>query len=136
MDRIPINLNRILYDASFRSEVLIEENDLLVIPFRQYFVTVAGAVSAPGRYPYIPDREWDYYVSLAGGFLPERNFAATVKIQDVNGKNLKKSDLITPETIITAQTNHWLYYFNQFAPVVTTALSIITTFISLSLLSR
>jgi protein involved in polysaccharide export with SLBB domain len=135
-DRLPINLNRILYDAGFRNEILIEENDVLIIPFRQYFVTVAGAVAVPGRYPYIPDRGWDYYISLAGGFLPERNSSDKVRIQDINGKTLKKTDLISPETTITAVTNHWLYYFNQFAPVITTGLSIVTTFISIMLLSR
>jgi protein involved in polysaccharide export with SLBB domain len=135
-NRIPINLNQILYDANFRSEILIEENDLLIVPFRQYFITVAGAVTAPGRYPYIPDRDWEYYISLAGGFVPERNFLNSIRIQDINGKTLKKTDPITPETKITAQTNHWLYYFNQFAPIITTILSITTTFISLTLLSR
>jgi protein involved in polysaccharide export with SLBB domain len=135
-ERIPINLNRILYDANFRSEVLIEENDLLIIPFRQYFVTVAGAVAVPGRYPYIPDRNWEYYVSLAGGFIPERNASARVEIQDFNGKTLKKTDLISPETTITAATNHWLYYFNQIAPVVTTLLSIGSTVLSIILITQ
>ncbi|MDR2742479.1 MAG: SLBB domain-containing protein [Treponema sp.] len=135
-DRIQINLNRILYDASFRSEILIEEYDRLIIPFRQYFITVAGAVGTPGRYPYIPDREWDYYISLAGGFLPGRNFADSVRIQDINGKTIKKTDIIGPETTITAQTNHWLYYFSQIAPIVTTVLSIVTTVISVSLIAR
>jgi protein involved in polysaccharide export with SLBB domain len=135
-DRIPINLNRILYDANFRSEVSIEENDVLIIPFRQYFVTVAGAVANPGRYPYIPDREWDYYISLAGGFVPGRNSSDKVRIQDINGKTLTKTDVIGPETTITAATNHFLYYFNQFAPIITTVLSIVTTVISISLIAR
>jgi protein involved in polysaccharide export with SLBB domain len=134
--RIPINLNRILYDVNFREEIPIEDNDLLIVPFRQYFVTVAGAVAVPGRYPYIPDRNWEYYVSLAGGFVPERNSAARVEIQDYNGKTLQKTDLIGPETTITAATNHWLYYFNQVAPVVTTLLSIGSTILSIILITR
>jgi protein involved in polysaccharide export with SLBB domain len=135
-ERMAINLNRILYDATFRNEIFIEENDSLIIPFRQYFITVAGAVLSPGRYPYIPDRNWEYYVSLAGGFVAERNISSKIRIVDFNGKPLKKTDLITPETTITASTNHWLYYVNQFAPLVTTILSIITTTISLSILTR
>jgi protein involved in polysaccharide export with SLBB domain len=135
-DRLPINLNRILYDANFRSEILIEENDVLIVPFRQYFVTVAGAVAIPGRYPYIPDRDWEYYISLAGGFVPGRNSLQRVRIQDIGGKTLNKTDSIGPETTITASTNHWLYYFNQFGPVLTTALSIVTTIISISLYSQ
>jgi protein involved in polysaccharide export with SLBB domain len=134
--QIPINLNRALYDVDWHGEILIEENDVLIIPFKQYFVTVAGAVEQPGRYPYIPDRDGEYYVALAGGLIPGRNSFETLKIRDINGKSLKKTDAITPETIITAPTNHFLYYFNQFAPVLTTVLSIVTTVISISLLAR
>jgi hypothetical protein len=136
-EQIPINLNPMLYDADYRSEVAIQENDTLIIPFRQYFVTVAGAVAEPGRYPYIPDRSWDYYIALAGGFIPGRNVRDRVEITDISGKKLRKNDVITPETIITAQTNGGLYYFNQYAPVVMTLLSVITTTISaLSLILR
>jgi protein involved in polysaccharide export with SLBB domain len=128
---IRINLNPLLYDADFREDVQLVENDTLIIPFRQYFVTVAGAVLAPGRYPYIPDRDWDYYVALSGGFDPGRNSRDTVDIYDIRGKRLQKSDIITPETIITARTNAFLFYFNQYAPVVTTVLTLVTTFLSL-----
>jgi len=126
-ERISINLNLILYNASYRGSVLVQENDVLIIPFRQYFVTVAGAVINPGRYPYIPDRDWGYYIALAGGFARSLNLAQAVTIIDMNGKRMKKTDVITPETIITAETNHGLYYFNQFAPIVTTFLSIFAT---------
>jgi protein involved in polysaccharide export with SLBB domain len=129
--RIPINLNPMLYDTSFHSEVLLQADDVLIIPFRQYFVTVAGAVLGPGRYPYIPDRQWDYYIALAGGFVPGRNSGAEISIVDINGQALQKTDAITPETIITAESNNPLYYFNQFAPVITTILTIISTTISI-----
>jgi len=134
-ERVPINLNPLLYDASYRGDLLLQENDTLVIPFRQYFVTVAGSVMIPGRYPYIPDRNWEYYIALAGGFIIERNSRETVKIIDMNGKRLKKTDIITPETIITADTNSGLYYFNQYAPVITTVLSIISTFLTIYLVT-
>jgi hypothetical protein len=53
------------------------------------------------------------------------------------GKRMKKTDNITPETVITAGTNHALYYFNQYAPVITTVLTIVTTTISiLALVNR
>ena len=130
-ERIPINLNPMLYDASYRGEVLVQANDVLIIPFRQYFVTVAGAVLSPGRYPYIPDRDWEYYVALAGGFITERNARQSIVITDIDGKRMKKTDAISPETVITARTNHFLYGFNQVAPVVTTVLSIVSTFLAI-----
>ena len=134
-DHIPINLNPMLYDASYRDEVFVQENDVLIIPFRQYFVTVAGAVQNPGRYPYIPDRSWEYYIALAGGFQAARNANDSIVIFDINGKRLKKTDPIGPETIITAKTNHALYYWNQYAPVFTTILSIVSATISIILIS-
>jgi len=130
-EQIPINLNPMLYDASYRGEVFVQENDILIIPFRQYFITVAGAVINPGRYPYIPDRDWEYYIALAGGFIMERNARETVTITDISGRRLKKTDAITPETTVTASTNHALYYVNLYAPIFTTLLSIVSTTISI-----
>jgi protein involved in polysaccharide export with SLBB domain len=92
---IPLNLTPMLYDASFRSDYLVEKNDVLIIPFRQYFVTVAGAVNKPGRYPYIPDRDWSYYIALAGGFDTLRNRGDTVNITDIHGEKRSKTDPIT-----------------------------------------
>jgi protein involved in polysaccharide export with SLBB domain len=135
-ERIPINLNPMLYDSSYRSAYFVKENDILIIPFRQYFVTVAGAVAVPGRYPYIPDRSWDYYVALAGGFNTDKNARSSIIIQDITGRQLSKSDVITPESIITAKTNSFLYYFNQYAPIITTTLSLIMTAITLSNLMK
>ncbi|MDR3139270.1 MAG: SLBB domain-containing protein [Treponema sp.] len=135
-EHIPVNLNPILYDAEYHSELIIEENDVLIIPFRQYFVTVAGAVVAPGRYPYIPDRGWDYYIALAGGFVPGRNSMQSVTITDVAGKKQNKSVPIAPETVITADTNAFLFYFNQYAPVVMTTLSLVTTSLSIYVSAR
>ncbi|MDR0623080.1 MAG: SLBB domain-containing protein [Treponema sp.] len=129
-ENISINLNPMLYDVNYRTNHFIEENDTLIIPFRQYFVTVAGAVITPGRYPYIPDRTWDYYIALAGGFKSEQNSGESVIISDMTGNRMKKTDPITPETVITARTNSFLYLFNQYAPVFTTTLTAILTALS------
>jgi len=130
-ERIPMNLNPMLYDSLYRDSFLLQENDVLVVPFRQYFVTVAGSVARPGRYPYIPDRNWEYYIGLAGGFITERNSFKSVNITDINGKKQKKTAAILPETTITASTNSFLYYFNLYSPVILTAFSIVSTFIAL-----
>ena len=130
-ERIHTDLNLALYDAAYRDSFLVQENDILVIPFKQLFVSVAGAVRIPGRYPYIPDRDWEYYIGLAGGFMPGQNSNNSVTIVDLNGRRMNKTDIITPETTITANTNHFLFYFNQYAPVIITTLTAVTTFLSL-----
>jgi hypothetical protein len=47
---------------------------------------------------------------------------------------MNKSSVIDPETVINAESNSFLYRFNQVAPFITTTLSIITTFISIQAL--
>jgi len=129
-EHIPINLNPMLYDASYRSDYFVKENDVLIIPFMQYFVTVSGAVAVPGRYPYIPDRDWSYYVALAGGFIPNRNSNEIVTIKDVFGKKHDKDVPVTPETIIHAESNAFLFYFNQYAPIISTTLAAVGTLLT------
>ena len=132
---ISIDLNKMLYDNSYESDLVIEPYDILRIPFKQFFVSVAGAVKNPGRYPYIPDRTYDYYIGLAGGFIKTENAYGAVSIIDINGKKLSKAEHITPESTITAKSNSFTYYFGIYAPIVTTILSAISTTISVLLLS-
>ena len=124
---IPLNINPLLYDADYYTNELVEQYDVLLIPFRQFFITVSGAVYAPGRYPYIPDRDWEYYVGLAGGINKERNSFDSVKITNIRGEKMKKEDAITPETIIDVRSNSFLYFFGKYAPVVSTVLSLVAT---------
>lgn len=130
-EKIAMNLLPVLYDATYYSKIEMKNNDTLLIPFKQFFVSVSGAVYQPGRYPYIPDRTWDYYIGLAGGFIKEKNAGNAIVITDVNGKKYKKSEFIKPEMTIEAKSNSHLYYFNQYAPIVTTILSAVSTSISI-----
>lgn len=127
---IPLNLDNILYYSSYNTQILVQPNDTLIVPFRQYFVTVAGSVNLQGRYPYIPDRTADYYIGLAGGFDKTQNFGDAMSIVDINGNKLKSTDIITPETTITAKANSFTYYFTRYSGFVTVLASLITTTIS------
>ncbi len=127
---IQVNLTPMLYDSSYYTKIEMQAGDTLVIPFKQFFISVAGAVANPGRYPYIPDRTWEYYIGLAGGFDKSRNSLESISIRDRNGKKLSKNDVITPESTITASTNSGLYYFNQYAPIITTTLTAIISVIT------
>lgn len=124
---IPINLNKILYDRSYFSTEVVQPYDVLRVPFKLFYVTVSGAVNNPGRYPYIPDRDWDYYIGLAGGFNESKNSGQAVRIFDSQGNKMKKGDTIVPETTIEAKSNRMSYVLNS---NVTPWVSIITTFIS------
>lgn len=133
---IPIDVNKILYDASYYSDEIVQPYDTLMIPFKQSFVSVAGSVTTPGRYPYIPGRSWEYYIGLAGGFVMSENTGKAVSIKDIHGNKLSKDDPISPETTITASTNSFTYYFNKYGTVVTTILSALSTSLTVLVLAK
>jgi polysaccharide biosynthesis/export protein len=133
---IPLDVSKILYDASYYSEETVQPYDTLMIPFKQSFVSVAGAVNTPGRYPYIPGRSWDYYIGLAGGFLTDKNVNQSVIIKDLHDNKMSKNDPITPETTITAATNSFTYYVTKYATLATTMLSIATTVLTIASLVK
>ncbi len=128
---IPINLNEILYDASFYSDQIVKANDVLLIPFKQFFVVVSGAVADPGRFPYIPDRDYNYYIDMAGGIDNFKNDFNAIKIRDKDGNKLSKSDPIQPETIIVVESNSPWYNWSKVASSITAIFTVISTTLSI-----
>lgn len=122
---LPINIEEILYDKFKLSQYSVEPFDSLVVPFKQFYVTVSGAVHSPGRFPYIPDRDWSYYVGLAGGFTDSNAYDA-ITIRDVNGKKVSKTETILPECTIEAKNNSFFYGLNKVTPLITTLISILS----------
>lgn len=129
-DAISLNIQAILYTSNFDTDLTLQAGDVLVVPFKQYYVTVAGAVRSPGRYPYIPDRTWEYYVGLAGGFNTTENIGKAITMKDFNGKKLKKSDYLTPESTIIAVTNKPAFYINQYAALLSSLSSIVSLIVT------
>ncbi|MDR0629336.1 MAG: SLBB domain-containing protein, partial [Treponema sp.] len=129
--QIPINLHPFLYSNDFSKDVVLENGDTIIIPFRQYFVIVSGAVKAPGRYPYVPDRRIEYYINLAGGRDELLNNGRGIKAFDMNNKSLPLSKYIPPESMISVPTNTFSAKFNQFGPIITSILSIVSATLSI-----
>ena len=128
---IPINLEEILYNQEFYSTEYVQNKDILLVPFKQFFVTVAGAVPNPGRYSYIPDRDWSYYVGLAGGIDTYRNSLKAVTITDVDGKRYSKKDNIIPEMTIEVEENSGWYKWNRISGGITAILTILSSTLSI-----
>lgn len=129
--RIPINLSKILFDSSFRSTEQVKNGDTLLIPFKQFFVTVSGAVPSPGRYPYIPDRDVNYYIGLAGGIDSYRNSFKKITVVGLDGKKLDANSPIVPECNIQVEENSGWYKWTRVSGGVTAILSAISTAISI-----
>jgi protein involved in polysaccharide export with SLBB domain len=129
--QIPVDLRGFLYYTDFSKDITLENGDTVIIPFRQYFVLVSGAVKAPGRYPYVPDRTADYYVNLAGGRDELLNNGTGVRIHDMNNKSLPVGYMVPPESMINVPTNRITAHFNQYGPIITTILTLVSTTLSI-----
>lgn len=124
---MPVNLEDLLYRYSGTGEIELQDGDRIVIPMRQYFVIVTGAVGQPNGIPYVPNKTWEYYVDLCGGFHPQRHSGTAVTITDRYGNKKSKVAIIEPEDRIYAPYNNPVNTFKEIAPVVTITLGVILT---------
>lgn len=124
LDVHPVDLSLFLYSRDFSSDMVLQPGDRVVVPFKQLFVTVAGAVRNPGRYPYIPDRSWEYYINLAGGFDTDKNAFQALDIFGVNDERFGKDHIILPEDTIVARSNSGIYQFGRVAGILSTVISL------------
>ena len=129
--QIPVNLSPLLFDQSYREVILLEADDRIIVPEIKQTVTVTGAVTNPGAYPYTPGRTYDYYIALAGGFDYQRNSGRAVTITDVYGKKLATDAVIGPNTIIAAKSNAFMYNFNIYVPLITVTTTVVTAVVAI-----
>lgn len=67
--RFPIQ--NVYLDNNSAGEFMLSPGDSVFVPYFVGFVQVAGYVTNPGLYPFHSDKAAEYYVNLAGGYLPE-----------------------------------------------------------------
>ncbi len=131
--RTKVNLARFIYDYDLAGDVALQPGDTIIVPFRQFFVSVSGAVRYPGRYPYIPDREWSYYIGLAGGFDTEKNSGQKITIYDAKSQKVDQANrMIQPEDNIVAASNSFTYQLMRISTILSTVLSLVAIIVNLT----
>jgi len=88
-------------------------------------------VYSPGSYPFLPGKDFEYYVRLAGGIDPEMNTDNEVNISDSDGNHLESNAVIKPGDRIFVETNDFAYNFNRYFPIITAGITFIATIISI-----
>jgi protein involved in polysaccharide export with SLBB domain len=129
--KVPVDIETLLYTKDYSKDMPLAAGDTIIVPFRQFFVSVSGSVFKPGRYPYVPDRRWDYYVNLAGGIDEEKNSGQKLAIWDVKGEQRTPEHFVMPEDSIVVAQNSFLYIFGQVSPILTTSISLAALLLSL-----
>ena len=127
-----VNLAKFIYEYDLTNDIPLSAKDTFIVPFRQFFVFVSGAVRYPGRYPYIPNRTWEYYIGLAGGFYTDRKAGQKIAIYDVKSQKVAIGGRpIQPEDNIIAESNSFTYNMLRISGIVSTVLSLAALIINL-----
>lgn len=127
MEIIAVDLIDLLYGpGTISNDPVLEPEDVLVIPFKQFQVTVLGAVNRPGTYPYVPNKSWRYYIEQAGGFNPDLNDGRAVRILDAEDNEVAKDESIGPEFTIRARRNDVRFWYLRYAGLTTTTIDLVT----------
>ena len=89
---------------------------------------MGGSVKNPGAFPYIPNRTWEYYIGIAGGFDIDKHIGSKIRITDVYGEKYKQDDrFIQPEDVLVAPANHPLYWIGRYGTEMALVASSIAT---------
>lgn len=136
-DPIYIDMRALVTSSASPADLRLQANDRIIIPPFSSFVSVHGAVFAPGSFPYRAGLPVWYYVSLAGGVDPERNSSGQVIVTDPQGKTRKSSEPPRAGDFIFVSNNDFFYNLNKYAPTITLVATLVATTITvLSFLSR
>ncbi len=134
---IPVNIEDVIHNNNIpENDIPLMQYDRIIIPYEHYYVSVIGAVIRPGQYPYVPNRNYLYYLNLAGGTDPEKNINEGIRITDINGEKQSTIRIIQPEDIIYARFNSPLYQMNRWAVVIGTSVSVSLLIITIIQLNR
>jgi polysaccharide biosynthesis/export protein len=116
----------------------LRPSDSIVLPGDQIFVltnlagiTVSGAVTAPGVFPFQTGLPPSLYINQAGGIDPQRG-TGTFFITDQHGKRQKSSEPLSPGDRIYLLQNRLSYNIIQYLPVITGIVTLATSVITLS----
>ena len=129
---IPINMRDLVYNFNTALDITLEPFDQITIPVKRPVVYVTGAANLPGTYSYQPQKDYLYYIHLAGGFDELRNKNDRVLITDRTGNRKDSSLPILPGDTIKVISNNFIYNFNQYFPAIATGMGLILTMITIS----
>lgn len=128
---ITVDMDGLLSGLPGSSDLMIVANDVVYIPEMRSTITVAGAVITPGSYLYRPGAPASYYVSLAGGFDPERSSGGVFRVYGPTGKARRIKDPIMAGDQIFVPSNAFGYILERNAPLLVTIATVLVNLTTL-----
>ncbi len=95
--RVAVDFKRLLEQHDKSKDILLRNNDVISVPRKRRVVTVSGEVANPGFLTYVPDKDYTYYITMAGGYS-DRAGKGSISIIKASGewKSPKKGRGLDP----------------------------------------
>ena len=124
--RINLQANNVMQGIKGANEIILE-GDQIIVPFRQMFVTVNGAVTSPGVFAYVPEQTADFYISMANGFSEDATTLKSYSVRTSEGKKISSNALIPNGSVITvARTT-----FKEDLLIATSIIGLVATIVNI-----
>jgi len=115
------------------NRILLESDDEIVVPKKEFCVYVSGSVSRPGAYPFEPGHSKAYYIGLAGGYSPKAdktnsfvvtNYGPVMQVRD--GGALEEGDVV-----VVPDSQQYKFLAMVFLPIISTLAVTISTMLAI-----
>ncbi len=113
------------------STAVIQPGDQIFVLGNLAGITVSGAVTGPGVFPFQSGLTPSLYINQAGGIDPQRG-TGSFYVTDEKGKRVKSSDPLGPGDRIYVRQNKLSYNIVQYLPVITGIVTLVTSVYTLS----
>lgn len=130
-EAVPVNIAGLLSGSPTVTDMMLSSNDVIYLPELRSTVTVAGAVINAGAFPYQPGAPATYYISLAGGFDPERNKGGLCRVYGPTGKLRRSKEPIMAGDQVFAPSNDLGYQIERNAPLLVTIATVLVNITTL-----
>jgi polysaccharide biosynthesis/export protein len=96
--RVAVDFTGLFIKHDVSQDILLRDNDLISVPRKRQVISVSGEVANPGFMTYVPDKDYTYYIKMAGGFSERagNNRVAIIKAATGEWKNPKKGKPLEP----------------------------------------
>lgn len=66
--RVAVDFTRLFNHHDGGKDVYLRDSDVISVPRKRQVVSVTGEVVNPGFLTYVPDKDYNYYIRMAGGY--------------------------------------------------------------------
>jgi protein involved in polysaccharide export with SLBB domain len=116
-----------------KNGLLLESEDEIVVPKKEYCVYVSGSVRLPGAYAFTAGKTRDYYISQAGGYSSkaDRTNGFVVTYYGSMAQEKENGALEEGDVIVVPDSQQYKFLSMVFIPILSAIAITISTILAL-----